>query len=243
MRTHIGRHILLGECARDVCGYCGGHECTTPLLRNTQGRLVSVIVTNCPLEPTNVRYGAMACGSARNPCTNQPMQCVLCRDTVWLYGMAHHFDSKHAGFAPPSALCVKAEEKEMVGTGRERRTTASGLVMRWMLRMEGTPPPSPPPPQGASWPRGLRPTASWGGSWRPKPRGRPPGDALAPAPLILCAYPTTPLSCCFLSVGFFFCVACSLTFAHNAQTRGFHGDFDHVDIPLKCVEEGHPTVV
>ena len=42
------------------------------------------------------------------------MQCVLCRDSVWLYGMAHHFDSKHAGSAPPNALCVKAEEKEMV---------------------------------------------------------------------------------------------------------------------------------
>ena len=32
---------------------------------------------------------------------------------------------------------------------------------------------SPPPP-----PRGLRPTVSWGGSWRPDPRGRPPrGEA------------------------------------------------------------------
>ena len=29
--------------------------------------------------------------------------------------------------------------------------------------------PPPPPP-----PRGLRPTVSWGGSWRPEPRGRPP---------------------------------------------------------------------
>ena len=27
----------------------------------------------------------------------------------------------------------------------------------------------PPPP-----PRGLQPTVSWGGSWRPEPRGRPP---------------------------------------------------------------------
>ena len=32
------------------------------------------------------------------------------------------------------------------------------------------PPPQMPPPP----PRGLRPTVSWGGSWRPKPRGRPP---------------------------------------------------------------------
>ena len=31
------------------------------------------------------------------------------------------------------------------------------------------PPPTPPPP-----PKGLQPTVSWEGSWRPKPRGRPP---------------------------------------------------------------------
>ena len=34
----------------------------------------------------------------------------------------------------------------------------------------GAPPPPPPPPP----PRGLRPTISWRGSWRPEPRGRPP---------------------------------------------------------------------
>ena len=33
-------------------------------------------------------------------------------------------------------------------------------------------PPPPPPP-----PRGLRPTVSWGGSWRPEPRGCPPRGA------------------------------------------------------------------
>ena len=75
---------------------------------------MSVIVTNCPLETSNVRYGAMVRSFARNLCTNRPMQCMLCRDTIWLYGMAHHFDSKHAGSAPPNALCVKAGEKEMV---------------------------------------------------------------------------------------------------------------------------------
>ena len=43
MRTHVGRHILPGECARDVCGYCGGHDCGTELLRTSQGRLVLLI--------------------------------------------------------------------------------------------------------------------------------------------------------------------------------------------------------
>ena len=37
------------------------------------------------------------------------------------------------------------------------------------IRPSHAPPPPPPPP-----PRGLRPTVSWGGSWRPEPRGRPP---------------------------------------------------------------------
>ena len=37
------------------------------------------------------------------------------------------------------------------------------------------PPPAPPiPPLRCPPPRGLRPTVSWGGSWRPEPRGRPP---------------------------------------------------------------------
>ena len=35
---------------------------------------------------------------------------------------------------------------------------------------DAPPPPPPPPPP----PRGLRPTVSWRGSWRPEPRGRPP---------------------------------------------------------------------
>ena len=33
---------------------------------------------------------------------------------IWLYGMVHHFYAMHAGSAPPSALCVKADTKEMV---------------------------------------------------------------------------------------------------------------------------------
>ena len=61
-----------------------------------------------------MRYGAMARSSAQNLCTNGPMQCVLCRDTVWLYGMAHHFDATHSSSTPLSALCVKVDEKEMV---------------------------------------------------------------------------------------------------------------------------------
>ena len=71
MRTHVGRHILRDECVADACGFCGSKECTTELLRNGQGKLVSVILTNCPLEPTNVRWGVMAKASARNPCTNR----------------------------------------------------------------------------------------------------------------------------------------------------------------------------
>ena len=38
--------------------------------------------------------------------------------------------------------------------------------------LPGAPPRTPPSPP----PRGLRPTVSWGGSWRPGPRGRRPRD-------------------------------------------------------------------
>ena len=76
-RTHISRHIVLVVCARDVCSYCGCHDCNTELLRNTHGRRVSSIAKNYVLGPTNVHYGAMMRTCARNPCTNRPMHCVL----------------------------------------------------------------------------------------------------------------------------------------------------------------------
>ena len=68
MRTHVGRHILRDECVADACGFCGSKECTTELLRNGQAKLVSVMLTICPLEPTNVRWG----GDGQGFCT----QCV-----------------------------------------------------------------------------------------------------------------------------------------------------------------------
>ena len=37
--------------------------------------------------------------------------------------------------------------------------------------LPGAPPRTPPPSQNPPPPRGLRPTVSWGGSWRPKLRG------------------------------------------------------------------------
>ena len=78
--------------------FLGDHWCL-------HGRLVLVIVTNCALEPTNVRYCAMARGFVRNSCTNHAVQ---------PYSIAHHFEVKHASFAVPSALAVTADEREMV---------------------------------------------------------------------------------------------------------------------------------
>ena len=43
--------------------------------------------------------------------------------------------------------------------------------------LEPPPPRTPPPP-----PRGLRPTVTWGGIWRPEPRGHPP----VAGPFVLC---------------------------------------------------------
>ena len=68
------------------------------------------------------------------------------------------------------------------------------------------PPPGEPPPQTPP-PRGLWPTVSWGGIWRPKPRGRPPPHFLSvyffsvsfcpclPGPLGLDKLPPTPPPC------------------------------------------------
>ena len=106
---------------------------------------MSVIVTNCPLEPSTVRYGAVARTSARNPCTTQPMQCLLCRDTVWLYGMAHDFDSKHGGSAPPSALCVDVHRKETAVNWSGKRNTSKRSYHEIDAVDEGDVAEAPPP--------------------------------------------------------------------------------------------------
>ena len=84
------------------------------MLRNGHGKLVSVILTKCPLEPTNVWWGAMAKASARNLCTNRPMHCTLCKATVWLYTMQMHFDAKHPDVTPPGSLCAPPSERDVV---------------------------------------------------------------------------------------------------------------------------------
>ena len=111
MRTHVGRHIFRDECVADAYGFCGSKGCTTELLRNGQDKRVSVILTKCPLEPTNVRWVAMAKVSARNPCAKGLMHCSFCKATVWLYGMQMHFDAKHPDVAPPGSLCTPPSER------------------------------------------------------------------------------------------------------------------------------------
>ena len=173
MRTHVGRHILGDECVADACGFCGGNACTTKLLCNGQGKLVSVILTSCPLEPTNVHWGAMAKAFARNPCTNRPMHCTLCKATVWLYGMKMHFDAKHHDVASPATLCAPTLERDVVLTWtahdekKEKKKTTDdaqqnedvdvamgppSTLRRTPLPMLLTPlrlpsPPPPPPPR------------------------------------------------------------------------------------------------
>ena len=140
-----------------------------PLLRNNVvvdsrdfGKLVSVILTICPLEPTNIRWGAMAKASARNPCTNRPMRC-----TVWLYGMQIHFDAKHPDVAPPSSLCATPSERDVVlawiaHDGCKKKKTGddaqqneevdvamgppSATPLPMLLTPLRLPPPPPPPP-------------------------------------------------------------------------------------------------
>ena len=147
-----------------------------------------VIAPNCPLEPTNVRYGAMAHMSRRSLCINRPMQCVLCRDTDWLHGMAHHFDAKHAGSAPPNALSVKAEENKMVmnWSGKKNHNKRSHHDMDAGDGGDmAQPPPPPVPPQHRPYP--PRRTSNRRRRRRPPPPPcSPPPPCAPPPPRDLC---------------------------------------------------------
>ena len=58
----------------------------------------------------------MACAvelSANNPCSNRPVKCELCENTVvWSYGLNMHYSTKHHGLICPINVCD--EEKALI---------------------------------------------------------------------------------------------------------------------------------
>jgi hypothetical protein len=77
--------------APNPCGFCGGGSCNTTLTMTGNKREVE---SNCPLR-CSFRYGAAQKSTRNSPCTNTPIKCPHCSETVWKYNAANHVMFRH----------------------------------------------------------------------------------------------------------------------------------------------------
>ncbi|KAJ3769635.1 hypothetical protein FB446DRAFT_626249, partial [Lentinula raphanica] len=119
MRTHVGSHILLmlrgsseNEQNKQIigsnpCGWCGRDSsvggCWTRLVLDPKGKKQPRTESNCDYHYRNMRYSAAAVFSVSSPCTNVPLHCRLCTEslsgeqrTFWKYNAMHHLLSEHS---------------------------------------------------------------------------------------------------------------------------------------------------
>ena len=91
------------------CGFCGeaGH---TIFLINTTHKTV-IPGSN---YSKRVKFSIKAAESAkgRNPCSNRPVKCELCKAVYWSYAMERHYSDSHHDHVCP--VIVSEEEKQLV---------------------------------------------------------------------------------------------------------------------------------
>ncbi|KAF9642030.1 hypothetical protein BDM02DRAFT_3194047 [Thelephora ganbajun] len=102
MRDHVGCHILLRsrgieECdllktvGGNPCGFCGGDLCRTTLkVTSTKRQVISECRLHCPFK-----YGSAQKSTKNSPCTNVPINCPHCSETVWKYNAIDHIMLRH----------------------------------------------------------------------------------------------------------------------------------------------------
>lgn len=118
LRGHIGRHILFHlrgmeeniaqkvrvletlcgvriltrfQIGRNPCGFCGASGCTTRLV--VQGGKQRV-ESNCRFY-SPFKYGSAKKPTISSPCTNVPIYCPHCKETIWKYNAADHISTTH----------------------------------------------------------------------------------------------------------------------------------------------------
>ena len=76
--------------------------------------LVTLMLSDCPGEPTKLRWNALAKKSASSLCTNHPVWCALCTKTGWSYYMAQHYAHVHDTARHPDLMQIANLEQEAV---------------------------------------------------------------------------------------------------------------------------------
>ncbi|CAF1140578.1 unnamed protein product, partial [Brachionus calyciflorus] len=107
MRIHVGQHILKNDSVGEhICGYCGKLGCIIRL-KKSSGRGKSTVFgpdSDCKFF---VKFSLKAASkvSKNYPCTNRPIECIICKAVYWSYNIAIHYKEKHPHIAPPLSIC------------------------------------------------------------------------------------------------------------------------------------------
>lgn len=99
-----------GVARTDTCGMCGLNSRCANYLRKGKSATSLVMVSTCTFAPrsakcekdgdVDISVARSRKGSTRNPCTNLPLKCELCKNGdnyVWKYHMRKHIDEMHGG--------------------------------------------------------------------------------------------------------------------------------------------------
>ena len=114
MRLHIGIHMLhnLIPINPTTCGFCGIMGCSLNFEKNVAGK-------NSPLCPlSNCIYfqkfslKAAEKSTTNSPCTNRPVECVICKLIIWSYNIKIHYDRIHTGIQIP--FMISDDEKKRI---------------------------------------------------------------------------------------------------------------------------------
>ena len=105
--------------SNNPCGFCGGDLCSTSLEVTGTKRQVK---TNCQFY-CPFKYGSAQKSTKSSPCTNVPIKCPHCSETIWKYNAIDHITLRHnillnnIGLDPSFILEVQLSEEEEMRMG------------------------------------------------------------------------------------------------------------------------------
>lgn len=110
MRLHVAKHILKNDIDVFACGFCGESGEHKISLKKTSHQTL-IPHSNCP-KMIKFSLAAAAKTVGRNPFSNRPVACQVCKEVYWSYAMKKHFDHSHIGHT--CNIIVSEEEKQWV---------------------------------------------------------------------------------------------------------------------------------
>ncbi|KAJ3371224.1 hypothetical protein HDU91_005495 [Kappamyces sp. JEL0680] len=126
-RAHVAGHIVQENFKIQRCGFCGKSDppCRTQLVPGKfkgSSKFKASVVPQPDPDCTRFfkfNYGAVVKRASAKTCSNIPVECTICKEWLWTYGLKLHFAKKHAKKKMPADLAAMAtigerERQEMI---------------------------------------------------------------------------------------------------------------------------------